>query len=220
MRSRYAGGGEQDAAAAGGPHPAADRLRILEQMGTETDRSTDGEVAGLLAACARQDRDAFQRLYASTAPQLLACLIGILRQRALAEDALQDVFVQVWKRAGQYEAGRGSAWGWLIAIARYRAIDLKRRESRQPAGSVDGLDDLPVEDEAFEATRLGFGEQATRLLAHCLGALQPRQRDCIVLAYQGGLSHAEVAGEIGEPLGSVKSWIRRGLAALKKCLES
>ena len=189
-------------------------------MGTETDRSTDGEVAGLLAACARQDRDAFQRLYAQTAPQLLACLIGILRQRALAEDALQDVFVQVWKRAGQYEAGRGSAWGWLVAIARYRAIDLKRRESRQPAGPIDGLDEIPVEDEAFEASSLGFGEQATRLLVHCLGALQPRQRDCIVLAYQGGLSHAEVATEIGEPLGSVKSWIRRGLAALKKCLES
>ena len=70
-------------------------------MGTETDRGTDGEIAGLLAACARQDRDAFQRLYARTAPQLLACLIRILRQRALAEDALQDVFVQVWKRAGQ-----------------------------------------------------------------------------------------------------------------------
>ena len=189
-------------------------------MGTETDRSTDGEVAGLLAACARQDRDAFQRLYAQTAPQLLACLIRILRQRALAEDALQDVFVQVWKRAGQYEAGRGSAWGWLIAIARYRAIDLKRREDRQPAGSVDGLTEIPAEDEAFEASSLGFGEQATRLLVHCLGALQPRQRDCIVLAYQGGLSHAEVATEIGEPLGSVKSWIRRGLAALKKCLES
>lgn len=220
VRCRYAGNGEPDAPEAGGLHPGRERLRILDQMGTETGRSTDGEVAGLLAACARQDRDAFQRLYAQTAPQLLACLVGILRHRPLAEDALQDVFVQVWKRAGQYDAGRGSAWGWLVAIARYRAIDLKRREGRQPVGTVDGLDDIPVEDEAFEASSLGFGEQATRLLAHCLGALQPRQRDCIVLAYQGGLSHAEVAGEIGEPLGSVKSWIRRGLAALKKCLES
>jgi RNA polymerase sigma-70 factor (ECF subfamily) len=205
---------------AGGVHPHAGRLRILDRMGVQTDRSTDGEVAGLLAACARQDRDAFRRLYAQTAPQLLACLIGILRQRALAEDALQDVFVQVWKRAAQYEAGRGSAWGWLIAIARYRAIDLKRRESRQPMGTVDGLDEIPSEDAAFEPARLGFGEQASRLLAQCLGALQPRQRECIVLAFQGGLSHAEVASEIDEPLGSVKSWIRRGLTALKKCLES
>lgn len=220
VRCRYAGNGEPDAPEAGGLHPGRECLRILDQMGTETGRSTDGEVAGLLAACARQDRDAFQRLYAQTAPQLLACLIRILRHRPLAEDALQDVFVQVWKRAGQYDAGRGSAWGWLVAIARYRAIDLKRREGRQPVGTVDGLDEIPVEDAAFEASSLGFGEQATRLLMHCLGALQPRQRDCIVLAYQGGLSHAEVAGEIGEPLGSVKSWIRRGLAALKKCLES
>jgi len=100
-------------------------------MASDTERAAEGEVAGLLAACARQDRQAFQRLYERTAPQLLACLIRILRNRALAEDALQDVFVQVWGRAGQFESDRGSAWAWLIAIARYRAIDLRRRESRR-----------------------------------------------------------------------------------------
>ena len=84
-------------------HPAADRLRILDTMTPETDRSTDSEVATLLADCARRDREAFQRLYERTAPQLLASLLRILRQRALAEDALQDVFVQVWNRAGQFE---------------------------------------------------------------------------------------------------------------------
>lgn len=189
-------------------------------MPQETNRSSDAEVAGLLAACARQDRVAFQRLYDQTAPQLLACLMRILRQRALAEDALQDVFVQVWNRAGQYEAGRGSAWGWLVAIARYRAIDLRRREGRMPAGSDFAVDDIPADDESLDPSALGLGERTARMLGHCIDALQPRQRDCIVLAFQGGLSHAEVATEIGEPLGSVKSWIRRGLAALKRCLES
>lgn len=176
-------------------------------------------MAGLLAACARQDRQAFQRLYERTAPQLLACLLRILRNRATAEDALQDVFVQVWGRAGQYERSRGSAWAWLIAIARYRAIDLKRREGRIHAEPYADVDDLLGEDEPQDALA-ALGQRATKALATCLAALQPRQRDCIVLAYQGGLSQAEVAGQLGEPLGSVKSWIRRGLAALKRCLET
>jgi len=188
-------------------------------MGESVRSESDPEVARLLAACARQDRQAFQRLYERTAPQLLACLIRILRNRATAEDALQDVFVQVWGRAGQFESGRGSAWAWLISIARYRAIDLRRRESRIVAEPYAHIDEIPGEDEPQDALA-SLGQRATKALTSCLAALQPRQRDCIVLAYQGGLTQAEVASEIGEPLGSVKSWIRRGLAALKRCLES
>lgn len=189
-------------------------------MPEDTGRSADSEVAGLLTRCARQDRAAFQRLYDATAPQLLACLLRILRQRALAEDALQDVFVQVWKRAGQFDPDRGSAWGWLIATARYRAIDMRRREGRIAIGSDGMLDDLAAPDEALDAAELGFGARTARMLSDCMGTLQPQQRECIVLAFQGGLTHSEVAAEVGEPLGSVKSWIRRGLAALKRCLES
>ena len=205
-------------ASPGGAHPAAGSLRILFKMQAQT--SSDSELAALLAACAQRDRKAFQRLYDCTAPQLLASLLRILRQRALAEDALQDVYVQVWNRAGQYEPGRGSAWGWLIAVARYRAIDLRRREGRSPAETGMDLDTLLMDGDSNEASELGLGERASRALAHCMGALQPRQRECIALAFQGGLTHPEVAAEIGEPLGSVKSWIRRGLSALKRCLES
>ncbi len=188
---------------------------MAESVGPDS----EPEIARLLGACARQDRQAFQRLYECTSPQLLACLVRILRSRALAEDALQDVFVQVWGRASQFESGRGSAWGWLIAIARYRAIDLQRRERRLAAEPWAEVDEIPGEEEPQE-TIMGLGQRATAALTNCLGALQPRQRECILLAYQGGLSHAEVAAEIGERLGSVKSWIRRGLAALKRCLES
>jgi RNA polymerase sigma-70 factor (ECF subfamily) len=177
------------------------------------------EIGGLIAACARRDRAAFQRLYERTSSQLLACLIRILRNRASAEDALQDVFVQVWNRAAQFESTRGSAWGWLVAIARYRAIDMRRRESRGAATALPGENDIAIDEEPQDEL-MALGDRATAALAHCLGALQPRQRECIVLAYQGGLTHAEVASEVGEPLGSVKSWIRRGLAALKRCLES
>jgi RNA polymerase sigma-70 factor, ECF subfamily len=180
----------------------------------------EDEVAELLAGCARRDRSAFQRLYEKTAPQLLGCLIRILRNRALAEDALQDVFVQVWNRAAQYEAARGSAWGWLIAIARYRAIDVRRREGRMAADTGTDLDAIAADDETLEDSALGFGQRTANMLMHCMGTLQPRQRECIVLAFQGGMTHAEVSTQIGEPLGSVKSWIRRGLTALKRCLES
>jgi len=204
---------------AGRPHPRGRVLRILGKMAAETGRAADSEVAGLLAGCARQNRQAFQRLYERTAPQLLASLIRMLRHRALAEDALQDVFVQVWGRAGQYQSSRGSAWAWLIAIARYRAIDLRRRESRLVAGSDVDIDQIAGEDEPEDALA-ALGRHATKALTTCLDALQPRQRECIVLAYQGGLTHTEVASKIEEPLGSVKSWIRRGLTALKRCLES
>jgi RNA polymerase sigma-70 factor (ECF subfamily) len=188
-------------------------------MAESAGAGSEPEIARLLAACARQDRQAFQSLYERTAPRLLACLMRILRNRAQAEDALQDVFVQIWNRARQFEAGRGSSWAWLIAIARYRAIDLRRRESRHAADDSARLDEVADESEPQDAV-MALGERATRALANCLDALQPRQRECIVLAYQGGLTHAEVASEVGEPLGSVKSWIRRGLAALKRCLDS
>jgi RNA polymerase sigma-70 factor (ECF subfamily) len=194
-------------------------VRILAIMADQATAELEPEIGGLIAACARRDRAAFQRLYERTSSQLLACLIRILRNRASAEDALQDVFVQVWNRAAQFESTRGSAWGWLVAIARYRAIDMRRRESRGAATALPGENDIAIDEEPQDEL-MALGDRATAALTHCLGALQPRQRECIVLAYQGGLTHAEVASEVGEPLGSVKSWIRRGLAALKRCLES
>jgi RNA polymerase sigma-70 factor (ECF subfamily) len=194
-------------------------VRILAIMADQATAELEPEIGGLIAACARRDRAAFQRLYERTSSQLLACLIRILRNRASAEDALQDVFVQVWNRAAQFDSTRGSAWGWLVAIARYRAIDMRRRESRGAATALPGENDIAIDEEPQDEL-MALGDRATAALAHCLGALQPRQRECIVLAYQGGLTHAEVASEVGEPLGSVKSWIRRGLAALKRCLES
>lgn len=180
---------------------------------------SEAEVARLLAACADRDRRAFQRLYELTSGQLLACLVRILRNRALAEEALQEAFIQIWRRAGQFQDERGSAWAWLVSIARYRAIDLRRREGRRAASGSEEFEALPAGDEPHDA-QLMLGRRTSAALDRCLGALQERQRRCILLAYQGGLTHAEVAGEIGEPLGSVKSWIRRGLAALKRCLES
>jgi len=200
-------------------HPEPPALRIFLQMTESAVPESEHELAQLLAACARQDRQAFQRLYELTAAQLLACLIRILRNRALAEEALQDAFVQVWRRAGEFQSGRGSSWAWVVSIARYRAIDLQRRERRLAAGASEGIEEIADNEESYDE-RMALGHRVATALDRCLAALQPRQRSCIVLAYQDGLTHAEVAGVIGEPLGSVKSWIRRGLTSLKRCLES
>lgn len=198
---------------------SGESLRILPGMADTAGAESEPEVARLLAACARQDRQAFQRLYDLSSPQLFGCLLKMLRNRALAEEALQDVFVQVWRRAAEFRRDRGSSWAWLIAITRYRAIDLMRRERRLAGEGAEDIEEIAGADEAHD-DQMTLGHRAAAALDRCLAALQPRQRDCILLSYQGGLSHTEVAGRIGEPLGSVKSWIRRGLTALRQCLES
>ena len=187
-----------------------------------TDRAgaeSEPEIARLLAACSRSDRQAFQQLYELSSPQLFGCLLKMLRNRALAEEALQDTYVQVWRGAAEFARERGSSWAWLIAIARYRAIDLQRRERRLAGGGMDGVEDIAGDQEPHDDL-MALGRRAAVALDRCVAALQPQQRDCILLSYQGGLTHSEVAARIGEPLGSVKSWIRRGLAALRRCLES
>jgi RNA polymerase sigma-70 factor (ECF subfamily) len=180
------------------------------------------QLAGLLARCAARDAGALEQLYRVAAPRLLGCLLKILRRRALAEEALQDVFVQVWQRAAQYEEHRGRPWAWLLSTARYRAIDILRRERAEPtdpfeiaqtladtsrfAGPGPALDPVPAADGA--------------VLERCLGELATEQRDSIRLAYLDGRTHPQIAQAMDRPLGSVKSWIRRGLVALRECIEA
>jgi RNA polymerase sigma-70 factor, ECF subfamily len=183
-----------------------------------TDRELDARLAELLRQCAQSDGEALERLYTLVSPTLFACLIRMLRRRPLAEEALQDVFVTVWQRARQFRPERGRAMAWLIAIARYRAIDLLRHE-RYAAVSVADLPQGAAPDE-----EAADGEAATlagaSLLERCLARLTREQRHCLELAFVGGNSHADVARLIGSPLGTVKSWIRRGLQSLRTCLEA
>lgn len=171
----------------------------------------NSDLEALLARCARQDARALEELYKQVSPLLLAVLLRMLRARDLAEDVLQDVFVRVWRQAGQYEAQKGRALAWLISIARYRAIDLQRSQKQWVA-----LDD--IEEKGTPAIRPE--STLTQLtLAHCLGLLSDEQRRCLALAYQQGLTQDSIASIVGFPLGTVKSWVRRGLASLRKCLE-
>ena len=176
------------------------------------------ELEALLARCAAGDRAGLETLYARVAPILLAVLLRMLKRRDAAEDALQDVFVSVWQRARQFDPIRGRALAWLVSMARYRAIDLQR--AARPAlalSEVSTLEpQLQSQGPAESSEMLGTGG----LLWRCLEQIAAPQRRCLMLAYQDGLTHSEIARAVNEPLGTVKSWVRRSLIALRRCLES
>ncbi|HET9331112.1 MAG TPA: sigma-70 family RNA polymerase sigma factor [Steroidobacteraceae bacterium] len=176
------------------------------------------ELEALLSRCAAGDRSALEILYTRVAPILLAVLMRILRRRDAAEDALQDVFVSVWQRARQFDPIRGRALAWLVSMARYRAIDMQR--SARPAVALNDASalepQLQSEGPPDGSEMLGTGA----LLLRCLEQIAAPQRHCLMLAYHEGLTHSEIARAVNEPLGTVKSWVRRSLLALRKCLES
>jgi len=183
---------------------------------TDAANSMEDELVQLVHACAARNRQALRKIYDLMAAQMLASLIRILKRRALAEEALQDVFVSIWQRAAQFESARGSARIWLMAIARHRAIDVLRSER------VDLYREADVEQMPEPAEGISDWSSAGRsaaALARCFQELTGEQRRGIELAFVNGYSHADIARVTGEPLGTIKSWIRRGLASLRACLE-
>jgi RNA polymerase sigma-70 factor (ECF subfamily) len=178
----------------------------------------DQQLQALLDRCAAADPSALERLYELASPLLFTCLTRILRRRALAEEALQDVFVSIWQRAGQFRSARGRPMAWMMSIARYRAIDLLRHERSAPVL----VPDLPERAEPAAESKEDSAAwmPAAGLLERCLALLNDQQRSCLELAYVGGNSHEDISRLTGNPLGTVKSWIRRGLQSLRKCLES
>jgi RNA polymerase sigma-70 factor (ECF subfamily) len=188
------------------------------------------ELAHLLSRVALADRTAFATLYRRTSAQLLGIVLRIQRDRSAAEDVLQEVFVNVWRAAGSFDAARSQPMTWLASVARNRAIDSLRRRESQPVfestsrggggGEDDDYDllDHTPSDTPGPQDLLGQLAEA-RAVKRCLGGLTGEQQQCISLAFYQGLSHAEVATHLSQPLGSVKSWVRRGLLALKTCLQ-
>lgn len=171
----------------------------------------------LLQACARGDRSALQSLYAATAPQLFGLALSILRSRDLAEDVVQDSFVLIWRHAHGFDPDRGTAMAWLARIVRNQCFDLMRRRGRESP-----LDDALMhswEDPAPGPADLTALSRDARRLRACLDELDEGPRKSMILAYYEGLTFAEVAGRVGVPLGTVKSWIRRGLIQLRGCME-
>lgn len=195
----------------------------------------DAQLERLMQRVARADRQAFQSLYELTSPTLFAVVLRINRDRGAAEELLQEVFMAVWRQAERYDSSQSRVMTWLTTIARHRAIDSLRRKTSEPvtisrfsslgggAGGAadDGDVDLLETLRSDEPGPLELLDDATRAhdLARCMQHLTGEQRSCLALAYYQGLSHAEVAQHMSQPLGTVKSWVRRGLQSLRSCLD-
>ncbi|PAX06854.1 sigma-70 family RNA polymerase sigma factor [Sphingomonas lenta] len=169
-----------------------------------------------IVATGGEDRAAFQRLYRLTRAKLFGICLRICGTREAAEDVLQDVYLIIWRRAGGYEPGRASPITWLATIARNRAIDWRRANPVRAAAGVEEAAD--VADARPDAAAGMLDAEEGRRLHLCLDQLEPPQRETIRTAFFGGVTYAELADRRGVPLGTMKSWIRRGLLRLRDCL--
>lgn len=162
------------------------------------------------------DRSAFQDVYRLTSAKLFGICLRICGERAGAEDVLHEVYLTIWKRAGAYEPGRASPISWLATIARNRSIDWVRARGVRPTGPI--ADAANVADDAPDPLSVAQRDELSRRLHDCLDALDARQRDAIRTAFFDGMTYAELADAKGVPLGTMKSWVRRGLMQLKGCV--
>lgn len=176
----------------------------------------DQPLENLLARVALRDRQAFAELYRRTSAKLFGICLRILNERADAEEVLQETYVKVWRNADRFVRERASPITWMAAIARNQAID--RMRARKPAADpVETILDLGDGRPSPEAQALAADDGRT--LRNCLEELQDKQRAAIREVYFGGFTYDALARRTATPLGTVKSWIRRGLAELKDCLE-
>lgn len=173
-----------------------------------------------LTAVAKGDRAALRIVYDMTSAKLFGICLRICGNRASAEDVLQTVYLKVWDRAGRFDATRASPITWLGTIARNASIDWQRSSGARPlaAEPLDGGVAREIADEAPRADALLLGAESDARLHHCLGELEGRTQQCIRAAFFDGLTYADLAEREDVPLGTMKSWIRRGLMRLKDCL--
>ncbi|WP_380181993.1 RNA polymerase sigma factor [Kalamiella sp. sgz302252] len=186
-----------------------------------TENTTDSHTL-LLQATGQGDRRAFEQLYHQLSPYLFAVALRILRQRSWAEEVLHDAMLTIWQRAASYDQQQSSPKTWMSTIVRHRAIDYARLRANQTA-SLEAMDFDAPDSEALQTLSSTFAEglsstSEARRLSECLNSLPGDQKQSLALAYYQGLSHSEVAGHLQQPVGTVKSWIRRALAQLKECV--
>lgn len=167
-----------------------------------------------LMACASGDRSALRRIYDEEAGRLVSVALRIVRRREAAEDVVHDAFIAIWQRAATFDPALGSARGWIYTVVRNRALNMVRDGRRE---ELPGSSELELEPEAIVMDAVERLAMESRLKA-CLERLDAEKRESVLLSYVTGFSHGEIAGRLGVPLGTVKSWVKRGLAALKECM--
>jgi RNA polymerase sigma-70 factor (ECF subfamily) len=177
-------------------------------------------IADLMARAALRDQRAFRDLYRHTSAKLYAVALRIVRREDWAEEVLQESFVNIWNHIAEYSAARSAPLTWMTAIVRNRALDWLRRPNLERGDEdYDLLVEAVADDAPGPDVVLGASRDA-RALAECLKQLTGNQRQTIILAYSHGLSHGELAQHLKQPLGTVKTWIRRGLDRLKGCMDT
>lgn len=181
----------------------------------------DTTLIALLERIARQDQAALKNLYDACAGKLYGLALRVVTQRELAEDVLQEAFMSIWRNAPDFNAALSPPMAWMGLIVRSRALDLLRRRAAERMHLREDIDDgladtLDGEGPTPQDTALA-SEQAWAL-NQCLARLERKQRELVNLAYMRDLSHSELASQLQLPLGTVKTWIRRGLEQLRLCM--
>jgi RNA polymerase sigma-70 factor (ECF subfamily) len=186
------------------------------RMSVEPARQT---LEQLIARCALRDRAAFAALYRASSAKLFGVLLRILKQPSWAEEALQETYLKAWRHASGYNAARGAPMTWLINIARNQAFDVLRRTEYRAGEDLDAVTDTlvaaGVDPEAQTET-----QRALVQLQRCLERLSADQRRSLLLAYHEGLGPTELAARVQRPLATIKTWLRRGLAQVRECMQT
>ena len=174
------------------------------------------DLAMLIGRCALRDQKALLALYDATSAKLFGVILRIVKREHWAEEVLQDVYLKAWQAADSYNASRGRPMTWLINIARNRSIDFLRGAEHAATQRSEELDDgLPSALDPLRAAETG--KEMDRL-AECLKQLKDGQRECILMVYHQGYTPTEVSRHSNHPIGTVKTWIRRGLQQLRDCM--
>ena len=177
---------------------------------------TTPELVWLLAAVAKGDQAAFERLYQATRAKLYGVVLRILRRADLADEVLQEAYLKVWNAAGQFDPAMASPITWMVAIARNRAIDLVRKKSEIAIEEEPEAMEVATESP-HPLARREMNEELKRLLA-CMGGLDEERRRLVLLAYYGGWSREQLAAKLEKPVDTIKAWLRRSLADIRRCL--
>ena len=179
-------------------------------------RMTVADVSALLGRVATRDRDAFQRLYDATSAKLFGVIVRILKEREISEDILQEAYVRIWDNAAKFDPDRASPITWMATIARNRAIDEARRRTPKVEADESVLERI-ADPTPSPARQVEAREQVRRLDA-CLKELEDDRASMVRLAYLDGLSRQELADRFSQPIGTVKTWLRRSVQQLQDCM--
>jgi RNA polymerase sigma-70 factor, ECF subfamily len=177
---------------------------------------TPQEISSLLARVARKDRAAFQAVYQASSAKLYGIVLRILKRRDIADEVLQEVYVKIWERAGDFDPKMASPITWMATIARNRALDEVRRKKPDSIEDHPELLDVASQEE-LAIDGIMRGEDGKRLY-DCLSRLEPDRAQMIVLAYCEGLSREDLGSRYGQPVNTIKTWLRRSLQQLRTCL--